>query len=221
MLHDKRKRRKIVCSLLMPLKPTRSEKSTNFNVHLITFKHYIGKNCHKILRQFLRKFPPLFLSLQVFVDQTRKTITFYTFRHFRPPRAKNLKFEFNPKPSLELTVTYLITKSKGLKIWIEYPYVSFSNAVLCFHRLPTIRMKQLFSLIDTTLLLNRGRDCLSFLLEEKRTQLFVIRQSFRSNNTPFNMLLFFGTFPLSTYISCNWFLHWLIFSFRAFSNQSV
>ena len=52
-------------------------------------------------------------------------------------------------------------------------------------------------------------------------QLFVICQCFLSNNTSFIRLLFFGTFSLSTYLFRNWFLHWLILSFRAVSNQSV
>ena len=55
----------------------------------------------------------------------------------------------------------------------------------------------------------------------RKTQLFVICQGFLSNNTSFIRLLFFGTFSLFTYISRNWFLHWLILSFRAVSNQSV
>ena len=62
---------------------------------------------------------------------------------------------------------------------------------------------------------------MSFILEGRKTQLFVICQGFLSNNTSFIRLLFFGTFSLFTYISRNWFLHWLILSFRAVSNQSV
>ena len=93
--------------------------------------------------------------------------------------------------------------------------------MLCFHRLHSINMKQLISLIDNTLLLNKAVIYLSFILEGRKTQLFVICQCFLSNNTSFIRLLFFGTFSLSTYISCNWFLHWLILSFRAVSNQSV
>ena len=62
---------------------------------------------------------------------------------------------------------------------------------------------------------------MSFILEGRKTQLFVICQGFLSNNTSFIRLLFFGTFSLFTYISPNWFLHWLILSFRAVSNQSV
>ena len=96
-----------------------------------------------------------------------------------------------------------------------------SNAVLCFHRLHSINMRQLISLIDNTLLLNKAVIYLSFILEGRKTQLFVICQGFLSNKTSFIRLLFFGTFSLSTYISRNWFLHWLILSFRAVSNQSV
>ena len=62
---------------------------------------------------------------------------------------------------------------------------------------------------------------MSFILEGRKTQLFVICQGFLSNNTSFIRLLFFGTFSLFTYISRIWFLHWLILSFRAVSNQSV
>ena len=93
--------------------------------------------------------------------------------------------------------------------------------MLCFHRLHSINMKQLISLIDNTLLLNKAVIYLSFILEERKRQLVVICQGFLSNNTSFIRLLFFGTFSLSTYISRNWFLHWLILSFRAVSNQSV
>ena len=95
------------------------------------------------------------------------------------------------------------------------------NAVLCFHRLHSINMKQLISLFDNTLLLNKAVIYLSFMLEGRKTQLFVICQCFLSNNTSFFRLLFFGTFSLSTHISRYWFLHWLILSFRAVSNQSV
>ena len=93
--------------------------------------------------------------------------------------------------------------------------------MLCFHRPHSINMKQLISLIDNTLLLNKAVIYLSFILEGRKTQLFVICQCFLSNNTSFIRLLFFGTFSLSTYISHNWFLHWLILSFRAVSNQSA
>ena len=62
---------------------------------------------------------------------------------------------------------------------------------------------------------------MSFILEGRKTQLFVICQGFLSNNTSFIRLLFFGTFSLFTYISRNWFLHCLILSFRAVLNQSV
>ena len=93
--------------------------------------------------------------------------------------------------------------------------------MLCFHRLHSIIMKQLNSLIDNTLLLNKAVIYLSFILEGRKTQLFVICQGFLSNNTSFIRLLFFGTFSLFTYISRNWFLHWLNLSFRAVSNQSV
>ena len=62
---------------------------------------------------------------------------------------------------------------------------------------------------------------MSFILEGRKTHLFVIYQGFLSNNTSFIRLLFFGTFSLFFYISRNWFLHWLILSFRAVSNQSV
>ena len=93
--------------------------------------------------------------------------------------------------------------------------------MLCFHRLHSINMKQPYSLIDNTLLLNKAVIYLSFILEGRKTQLFVICLGFLSNNTTFIRLLFFGTFSLFTYISGNWFLHWLILSFRAVSNQSV
>ena len=93
--------------------------------------------------------------------------------------------------------------------------------MLCFHRLHSINMKQLISLIDNTILLNKAVIYLSFILEGRKTQLFVICQCFLSNITSFIRLLFFGTFSLSTFISRNWFLHWLILSFRAVSNQSV
>ena len=92
---------------------------------------------------------------------------------------------------------------------------------MCFHRLNSINMKQLISLIDNTLLLNKAVICLSFILEGRKTQLFVIWHCFLSNNTSFIRLLFFGTSFLSTYISRNWFLHWLFLSFRAVSDQSV
>ena len=82
-------------------------------------------------------------------------------------------------------------------------------------------MRQLILLIDNTLLLNKTVIYLFFIFEGRKTQLFVICQCFLSNNTSFIRLLFFGTFSLSTYISRNWFLHWLILSFRADSNQSV
>ena len=82
-------------------------------------------------------------------------------------------------------------------------------------------MKQLNSLIDNTLLLNKAVNYLSLLLEGRKTQFFVICQGFLSNNTSFIRLLFFGTFSLFTYLSRNWFLHWLILSFRSVSNQSV
>ena len=92
---------------------------------------------------------------------------------------------------------------------------------MCFDRLHSIKMKQLNSLFDNTLLLNKAVNYLSLLLEGRKTQFFVICQGFLSNNTSFIRLLFFGTFSLFTYISRNWFLHWLILSFRAVSNQSV
>ena len=92
---------------------------------------------------------------------------------------------------------------------------------MCFHRLHSINMKQLISIFDNTLQLNKAVIYLSFFLEGRKTQLFVICQCFLSNNTSFIRLLFFGTFSLSTYISRIWFLHWLILSFRAVSNQSV
>ena len=78
--------------------------------------------------------------------------------------------------------------------------------MLCFHRLHSINMKQLNSLIDNTILLNKAVIYLSFILEGRKTQLFVICQVFLSNNTSFIRLLFFGTFSLFTYISRNWFI---------------
>ena len=71
--------------------------------------------------------------------------------------------------------------------------------MLCFHPLHSISMKQLMSLFDNTLLLNKAVIYLSFILEGRKTQLFVICQCFLSNNTSFIRLLFFGTFSLSTY----------------------
>ena len=71
--------------------------------------------------------------------------------------------------------------------------------MLCFHRLHSNNMKQLISLFDNTLLLNKAVIYLSFILEGRKTQLFVICQCFLSNNTSFIRLLFFGTFSLSTY----------------------
>ena len=96
-----------------------------------------------------------------------------------------------------------------------------SNAVLCFHRLLSIMMNQLISLIDTTLLLNKAVIYLSFIREERRTLLFVNCQCVISYITFFTRLLFFGTLSLSTYISRNWFLNCLILSFRVVSNPSV
>ena len=93
--------------------------------------------------------------------------------------------------------------------------------MLCFDRLHSINMKQLNSLIDNTLLLNKAVNYLSLVLEGRKTQFFVICQGFLSNNTSFIRLLFFGTISLITYLSRNWFLHWLILSFRSVSNQSV
>ena len=92
---------------------------------------------------------------------------------------------------------------------------------MCFHRLHSINMKQQISLIDKILLLNEAVIYLPFILEGRKTQLFVICQCFLSNDTSFIRLLFFGTFSLSTYISRNWFLHWLILSFRAVSNHHL
>ena len=77
--------------------PKTSEKSTNFNVHLIKIKHFFWHKRSQNAESFTGN---LFLSLLVYVDQTCNTKTSYTIRDFRPPQKK-LNNQFNLKPSQE------------------------------------------------------------------------------------------------------------------------